>query len=40
MAKQAKVWTGSAWADLASATTDLTPYSTTAQMNTAINTTA
>jgi hypothetical protein len=36
MAKQAKVWTGSAWADLASATTDLTPYSTTAQMNTAI----
>jgi hypothetical protein len=37
MAKQAKVWTGSAWADLASATTDLTPYSTTAQMNTAID---
>jgi hypothetical protein len=36
MAKQAKVCTGSAWADLASATTDLTPYSTTAQMNTAI----
>ena len=36
MAKQAKVWTGSEWADLASATTDLTPYSTTAQMNTAI----
>jgi hypothetical protein len=40
MAKQAKVWTGSAWADLASATTDLTPYSTTAQMNTAIDASA
>jgi hypothetical protein len=40
MAKQAKVWTGSAWADLASATTDLTPYSTTAQMNTAIGASA
>ena len=37
MAKQAKVWTGSAWADLASATTNLTPYSTTAQMNTSID---
>jgi hypothetical protein len=40
MAKQAKVWTGSEWADLASATTDLTPYSTTAQMNTAIGASA
>ncbi len=40
MAKQAKVWTGSAWADLASATTDLTSYSTTAQMNTAIGASA
>lgn len=37
MAKKAKVWDGSAWQDLASATTDLTPYSTTAQMNTAID---
>lgn len=36
IAKKAKVWDGSAWQDLASATTDLTPYSTTAQMNTAI----
>jgi hypothetical protein len=36
MAKKAKVWDGSAWQDLVNATQDLTPYSTTAQMNTAI----
>jgi hypothetical protein len=36
MAKKAKVWDGSTWQDLVNATQDLTPYSTTAQMNTAI----
>lgn len=36
MAKKAKVWDGAAWQDLVNATQDLTPYSTTAQMNTAI----
>ena len=36
MAKKAKVYDGTAWQELASAQTDLTAYSTTAQMNTAI----
>jgi hypothetical protein len=36
MAKKAKVWSGTEWVDLAAATTDLSAYSTTAQMNTAI----
>jgi len=37
MAKKARVYDGTAWQELASAQTDLTAYSTTAQMNTAIN---
>lgn len=36
MAKKARVWTGTEFVELASAQTDLTAYSTTAQMNTAI----
>ena len=36
MAKKSRVWDGTAWQELASAQTDLTAYSTTAQMNTAI----
>ena len=36
MAKKARVYDGTAWQELASAQTDLTAYSTTAQMNTAI----
>ena len=36
MAKRARVWTGTQFVELASAQTDLTAYSTTAQMNTAI----
>ena len=36
MGKKARVWDGTAWQELASAQTDLTAYSTTAQMNTAI----
>jgi hypothetical protein len=40
MAKKARVWTGTEFVELASAQTDLTAYSTTAQMNTAINTTS
>jgi len=36
LAKKARVWDGTAWQELASAQTDLTAYSTTAQMNTAI----
>ena len=36
MAKKSRVWDGTAWQELASAQTDLTPYSTTEQMNTAI----
>lgn len=38
MAKKARVYDGTAWQELASAQTDLTAYSTTAQMNTAITT--
>ena len=37
MAKKSRVWDGTAWQELASAQTDLTAYSTTAQMNTAIS---
>ena len=37
MAKKARVYDGTAWQELASAQTDLTAYSTTAQMNTAID---
>jgi len=37
MAKKARVWDGTNWQELATAQTDLTGYSTTAQMNTAIN---
>ena len=37
LAKKSRVWDGTAWQELASAQTDLTPYSTTAQMNTAID---
>ncbi len=36
MAKKARVYDGTAWQELASAQTDLTAYSTTAQMNAAI----
>jgi hypothetical protein len=36
IAKKARVYDGTAWQELASAQTDLTAYSTTAQMNTAI----
>ena len=36
LAKKARVYDGTAWQELASAQTDLTAYSTTAQMNTAI----
>lgn len=36
MAKKARVWTGTEFVELASAQNDLTAYSTTAQMNTAI----
>jgi hypothetical protein len=36
LAKKSRVWDGTAWQELASAQTDLTAYSTTAQMNTAI----
>ena len=36
MAKKARVYDGTAWQELASAQTDLTAYSTTAQMDTAI----
>ena len=36
MAKKARVYDGTAWQELASAQTDLTAYSTTEQMNTAI----
>jgi hypothetical protein len=36
MAKKAKVWDGANWQELASAQTDLTAYSTTAQMDTVI----
>ena len=36
MAKKARVYDGTAWQELASAQTDLTAYSTTAQMNTAL----
>jgi hypothetical protein len=36
LAKKARVWTGTEFVELASAQTDLTAYSTTAQMNTAI----
>jgi hypothetical protein len=39
MAKKARVYDGTAWQELASAQTDLTAYSTTAQMNTAIEST-
>ena len=38
LAKKARVYDGTAWQELASAQTDLTAYSTTAQMNTAITT--
>jgi hypothetical protein len=37
LAKKSRVWDGTAWQELASAQTDLTAYSTTAQMNTAIS---
>ena len=37
MAKKARVYDGTAWQELASAQTDLTAYSTTAQMNAAPN---
>jgi hypothetical protein len=37
LGKKARVYDGTAWQELASAQTDLTAYSTTAQMNTAIN---
>jgi hypothetical protein len=37
LAKKARVYDGTAWQELASAQTDLTAYSTTAQMNTAID---
>jgi hypothetical protein len=40
LAKKARVYDGTAWQELASAQTDLTAYSTTAQMNTAIATNA
>ena len=36
LAKKARVWTGTEFVELASAQTDLTAYSTTAQMNTAV----
>jgi len=36
LAKKARVWTGTEFVELASAQTDLTAYSTTAQMNTAL----
>jgi len=36
LAKKARVWTGTEFVELASAQTDLTAYSTTAQMDTAI----
>jgi hypothetical protein len=36
LAKKARVYDGTAWQELASAQTDLTAYSTTAQMNTSI----
>ena len=36
LAKKARVYDGTAWQELATAQTDLTAYSTTAQMNTAI----
>ena len=36
MAKKAKVWDGTAWQDIATAMPDLSNYSTTTQMNTAI----
>ncbi len=37
MAKKARVYDGTAWQELASAQTDLTAYSTTAQMNAALD---
>jgi len=37
MAKNARVYDGSKWQDLVSSVADLTPYSTTEQMNTAID---
>jgi len=40
MAKRARVYDGSQWQDLVSSVADLTPYSTTAQMNTAIGASA